>query len=185
MRTLSTLFKAAAKTDAFTFGYAAEMDFPSGFTRVNTSPYTIQINANNFMGVGNLGSIGAVEEEATLTAKGITMSLSGIDPALVSTALTENPRGRPCKLWVCLFNNADHTLINVPYPVGTWRMDTLSVSVGDKAVLTLAAESPLSDWSRSRSRYYTDGDQLSRHPTDLFFEFLAVNIDKEIRWGVA
>jgi len=182
MRALTTLFKAASKSENVVFGFAAEMDFPSGFTRLNTSPYVIQINANNFVGVGALGSVGTINEEASLTAKGITLELSGVDPALVATALTENPRGRKCKLWVCLFD-ADHILINNPYPVGTWTMDTMSISTGDKARIALTAESPLSDWDRPRVRYYTDGDQLSRYPTDKFFEFLAINIDKEIRWG--
>jgi len=182
MRTLSNLFKAASKADNFVFGIAAEMDFPSGITRMNTSPYVISINGNNFSGVGSLGKVSSISEEASLTAKGISMTLSGIDPAVVNVALNDNPQGRACKLWVCLFD-ADHKLINLPYPVGTWRMDTLSIASGKTATITLKAESALADWDRPRVRYYTDGDQQARYPGDLFFEFLAPNLDKEILWG--
>jgi len=184
MRALTALFLAATKSDNVAFGFAAEMDFPSGFTRLNTSPYTIQINGTNFIGVGSMGTVSTVSEEASLTAKGVVLELSGADPALLTTALTDNPRGRKCKLWVCLFDTTTHTLVNAPYPVGAWTMDTITVTTGANAKISLAADSPLSDWDRPRVRYYTDGDQLSRYPTDKFFEFLAVNIDKTIKWGV-
>jgi len=182
VRTLTTLFKAAAKSDSFVFGVATEMQFPSGVVRLNTSPYTIQINGNNFSGVGALGAVSAVSEESSLTATGINLTLSGIDPTTLGAALNDNPQGRPCSLWVCLFDQ-NHLLIPDPYPVGVWRMDTMKVAIGNKATITLSAESALTDWERPRLRYYTDGDQQARYPGDKFFEFLAPNIDRTILWG--
>ncbi len=182
MRTLTQLFAAAAKSKNFIFGVAVEMDFPGGIVYINTSPYVINIGGNNFAGVGALGKVSSVSEESSLTAKGISLTLSGIDPATLGTALNENPQRRPCKMWVCLFDN-NHIPIGNPYPVGTWRMDTMSISIGETATITLNAESALADWDRPRVRFYTDGDQQSRYPGDKFYEFLTPNMDKEILWG--
>lgn len=182
MRAITALFKAATKAENFVFGVAVEMNFPSGFSRMNTSPYVIAINGNNFAGTGQLGTVSSVSEESSLTAKGVTLTLSGIDPAMVNIALSENPQGRSCKMWVCLFD-ANHALIADPYPVGVWRMDTMDVTMDKTATISLKAESVLADWSRPRVRYYTDGDQQSRWQGDVFFDQLAPNLDKEILWG--
>jgi len=181
-RTLTTAMKNASQAENFVYGVAAELDFSSGFVRCNTSPYTITIGGNTYAGVGNLGSVSVVEEEATLAAKGVSLQLSGIDPTLLSVALNDNYRNRAAKLWLCLFDS-DHQLIADPYPIGTWRMDLMVVERGETATITLTAESPLADWDRPRLRLYTDQDQQSRFPGDKFFEFMPVNQDKEILWG--
>ena len=181
-RSLSGFFTTASKADNFIFGIAAEMDFSSGPVRLNTSPYDITIDTFPFLGVGNLGTVSAIKEESSLTAHGINLMLSGLDPTLVGIALNDTYQGRTCKLWVCLFDD-NHALISAPYPVGIWRMDTLTVDIGDEGRITLAAQSAMAAWNQSKPRYYTDGDQKNRYPGDLFFEYLAPNLGREILWG--
>ena len=179
---LTAAMITASQADNFVFGLAAELDFSSGMVRVNTSPYTLTIDGDSYLGVGDLGKVSPIDEEASLAAKGVSMQLSGVDPTLLSKALDEHYQGRAAKLWVCLFDD-DHQLISDPYPIGIWRMDSMDVEHGETGTITLTAESPMADWDRPRVRYYTDQDHQSRYPGDKFFEMMPVNIDKEILWG--
>jgi len=185
MRNLSVLLNTAAKAENVIFGWAVELDFADGFVRLNTTASDQVVGGNTYTGVGDLGTVSPIDEDASLRVTGINLTLSGASSALVTEALSSNYAGRSCRLFLILFDEA-HGIIGTPYAVGTWRMDTMSLSMSDgKSAISLRANSILADWDRPRVRYYTDQDQQSRYAGDKFFEFLAPNVDRQINWGTA
>lgn len=166
-----------------------EMDFSGGFVRANSTPYTLSFDADNdtvdedFLGVGNLGNISEVSEGADTRARSITLTLSGIDPALISVTLNEHYQGRSCKVWTGLLDD-NHKLIADPILVFWGRMDTMDVDIGETATITVAVESRLADWDRPRSARLTNEEQQARYPGDRGLEFVQQVADQEIRWGV-
>lgn len=166
-----------------------ELDFSSGFVRANSSPYTLSFDADadmvdeDFLGVGGLGGISPISEGADTKARNISLTLSGVDPALIATTLTEYYQGRPCKVWNG-FLDSGHKLIADPILVFWGRMDTMDVDMGETATITVTAESRLADWDRPRSARLTNEEQQARYPGDRGLEFVQQVADQEIRWGV-
>src|ERR1035438_462765 len=52
-------------------------------------------NGQVWTGIGTLGSISTIEEGSTVAAKGITLTLSGIDASLLNDVMTEFQVGLP------------------------------------------------------------------------------------------
>lgn len=161
-----------------------ELDFSGGFVRANSTPMTISYDGNDYLGVGNLGSIAIVEEGTDLKARGIRLGLTGIPPAMVSLTMNEYYQGRSCKIYLGLLDS-DHVLIADPVLLGEFRMDTMDIALGDTASITVTAESVLADWDRARARRYTHEDQLTEYPTDKGFQFISKVTNKDIVWGKA
>lgn len=81
-----------------------EMNFPTGFLRVNNSAVSLNWNGYEWLGVGRLGSIDQIEEGNTLEARGLRFSISGIEPAHVAIAIGQQYQGRDCKVWFAPLN---------------------------------------------------------------------------------
>jgi len=183
-RTLTSAANTAAQAAVVWPVTLVELDFASGFVRANSAPITIAFSGNDFLGVGNLGSVDAVKEGADLTARGINLQLSGIPSGLVSTALGEDYQGRSCKVWLGLLDS-DHVLIADPVLIFDGRMDTMDIQMGDTAAINVSAESRLADWDRPRVRRYTNEDQQQAFPLDKGLEFVPQMVSKQIIWGRA
>ena len=151
---------------------------------------TITYNSIGYLGLGTLGTISPVEETTDLSARGITMQLSGVPTAMVYTALTEDYQGRTCSV---MFGALSPTagLIASPITIFAGRMDVMQISDdGQTSLITMSAENKLIDFKRTREQRYTDEDQQTLFPTyasitlpDLGLEFVNAIQEKTIYWG--
>lgn len=163
--------------------------FDGGTVRMSSTPFNFTCDADGdaveetYLGVGNLGSIEAIQEGATLQSYGVKLTLSGVDTSIITAALAEHYQGRDCKIWLILLD-ADHALVGDPVEVFSGRMDTMEIIRGATAEVTLAVESRLADWDRPRIRRYTDEDQQRVYPGDLGLQFVNEMAEKELRWGL-
>jgi hypothetical protein len=159
-----------------------ELEFSSGTTRNHTGVGTITWNGNDYQGLGNLGSMGAIEEANDLQAQGFTLTLSGVNPANVALALGEQYQGRAARVYIALLD-ANHQLIGEPIGPFRGRMDTMDAEIGQEAKLTLTIYSRLADWERARIRRYNNADQQAQFPGDKGMEFVEQMVEKELVWG--
>jgi hypothetical protein len=74
------------------------MDFPGGILRVNNSAVSITWDGYDWLGVGRLGSIGSIDEGATLESRGLSLAISGVPPENIALALGQSYQGRDCKV---------------------------------------------------------------------------------------
>ena len=172
----------------------AELDFPSGFVRVNSTDRGIFFDSqgasplNEFLGVGRLGSISTVGETSSLQARGVELALSGIPSAHISAAF-ESAQGRPGRIWIGFLDDS-YALVVEPVLVFSGLIDNSSIDIGETATVTVTVESRLIAWERAKIRRYTNEDQQQRFSgesptiTDKFLEFVNQTVDKEILWGV-
>ncbi len=172
----------ASKADDVIPFNAVALNFDAASIYVNTTPYTITFGGNDYLGVGDLGAISKVQEGKDIQARGVNLDLSGIPPELVSIALNEQYQGRPLQVWLG-FLDSSHTLIIDPVLLGKWKMDTMDMSVGKTATISVKAESRLSNWNRPRSKRYTNEEQQENYPTDKGLEFVAEMIERQFFWG--
>lgn len=163
-----------------------ELDYPAGFIRVNSTDRTVSFDSGggpeNFIGVGNLGSVTAISEGSSLKAQGVQLSLSGINAANISAAF-ENAQRRPGKIWVGFFDD-DYLLVADPTLVFSGLIDSTSIDIGETATVTVFLESRLITWERAKIQRHTNENQQQRFAGDKFLEFINQMVEKEILWGV-
>jgi len=158
--------------------YAVEMNFDAGAVRLWTGYGDRTIGGQTYTGSGNLLNISGIEEAADLSAKGITLSLSGIDTSIVSLALQEPYQGRTARVLFGVAGVSDYV------EVFRGIMDVMTIQEdGSTATIELTVESKLVTLQRPNVRRYTSESHKLRYPSDTFFDFVEQLQDKEVAWG--
>ena len=167
--------------------YAVELDFDTAPVRFWTGYGDRTIGVDAYIGTGNLLNISGLEEVNDLSAKNITLQLSGLPPSLVSPdlppslvslALQEPYQRRSCKVY---FGTTD---TSAPIEVFSGLMNTMTIEDGgDTSTITLSVESKLVRLGKAVNWRYTEGNHQSRHSGDTFFSYVADLQDKDIIWG--
>lgn len=160
-----------------------ELQFSSGTIYATNLPVTVTWNAHDWIGLGNLGGISAVEEGENIQAYGLSLTLSGVQPGYVSIALGEQYQGRVAKVYLGLFNDS-YALIADPVVVFRGRMDNMELAQGDMFTIKVNCEGRLADFERARVRRYNHEDQIAVYPNDKGFEFVPQMVEKTLNWGV-
>jgi hypothetical protein len=182
MRTLSNAVSTALGSDNVPYLLLIQLDFASGTTRVCNAAYDFQWNGVTWVGAGFVGSIQPIEEGAELQMYGVAMQLSGIPTQFVSSALTQDYRGRNCTIYVAPLN-ASYQVLSDPVVAFKGRMDTMQIEMGQSATITMTAESRLTDWERARVRRYNNEDQQLTYPGDLGCQYVPQMVEKQLFWG--
>ena len=148
---------------------------------------TIFWNGHIWFGLGAFLGITAPEDSSTVEAKGITLTLSGIDSTLLPDALNEVQLGLPVTVYLALGTSAPVNAGNIiTSPVVMWqgRMDQPSFSVNaEEVTLNINCENRLLDMNIAVDRRYTNQDQQISNPGDN--GFLCVDAIEEVTlyWG--
>jgi len=135
------------------------------------------VNVETYTGSGNLLGISGLEEANDLSAKNITLTLTGIASSIVSLALSEPYQRRLCRVY---FGTDDTTAIEV----FSGFMNTMSIEdSGETSTITLTVESKLVRLEKASNRRYTHENHVSRNAGDTFFSYVADLQDKDVVWG--
>jgi hypothetical protein len=140
-------------------------------------------NGQAWQGVGSMLRISTIEEKALVTASGITVTLSGIDPTLLNDVLGEFQVCGRAIVFLGAFS-APGVLIASPIIVWSGLLDQPTIDVsGDSASISINCESRLIEMNVSVDRRYTDQEQQLDCPGDLAFSFVNSIQDQPIYWG--
>ena len=184
---------------------AVQMNLDSGVLRMWSGLGTRKINGSDFIGVGTLLSISAIEETAELYASGATVSLSGVPSDMLSLALSEQYQGRRAFIYLGVALNPSSWVVftGVWNDAGVWSDDAywyddgLSASQvysgyldqmvideqAETSTIAVTIESKLIDLERVRTYNYTSATQKAEYPLDLGFDFVASLQGKTYNWG--
>ena len=186
MRTPTGAFETALEASHLAQVVFLELQFRSATSRLCSREHDLAWNSFTWLGAGRVGSIEPVGEGGALESRGVAMTLSGIPPGALATALDPSEyKNRTCRFWFGLLDLSSASAITVVAdPVGpfVYRMDTLRFVVGRERALRLTAESRLADWQRPRMLRYNDADQQKLHPGDKFFQHIEQMAEAVIEW---
>jgi hypothetical protein len=162
----------------------AKLEFPSGTVYVHNSLGTYTWDGQDWLGVGDLGSISQVEEGIDVSPYAITLTLSGLDATISGAALTEDYFMHPVTVYMGVLD-ADDALIADPTQIWAGFMDQMNVSLGADGgdAIQLIAESELSRFDVSRNLMYTNAAQQERYSGDLFFSHIHKVQGAKFDWG--
>lgn len=182
-RSFSTAVKNALKSNTVRIVMFAELDFSSGILYVHDGIGTYTWGGEDWLGVGDFGSISSIEEGSEVSPYSINLTLSALDTTMAGAALTEDYFMRDVTIYMGILDE-DDALIDTPVQVWAGFMDVMSITAGSSGgdSITLTAESELSKFDRSLNLKYTHANQQKKDSTDLFFEFLKDIEGVKIRW---
>src|ERR1700683_3167224 len=103
-RDMTAAYLAAIQSGILRPVLFVEATFTSGPIYVWSGIGTIVWGGNTWVGIGNLGSISTIEEGSAVSAKGITLTLSGSDPTLLTGVTAEFQVGLPALVWLGVYD---------------------------------------------------------------------------------
>ena len=161
---------------------AVALDFTSGMVRVHDGIGTVTWGGNTYEGVGSLGGIEQVDESVEVIARPLSLTLSGVDTSLVSTAMTETYQNRTVTIYLGFLDETTNTVVDTPEVSWEGRMNQMSISSSEGgAAIKLTCEHRLR--REMRIARYTNEDQQLLHSGDRFFD-LVTNIKGFVsKWG--
>lgn len=151
----------------------------------STTPFSLTIKDIEYLGVGNLGSIAAVEESTEIQGLSMTVTMSGINTSIIPLALQRDKhyQGKPAKVHIAFFNE-DGTLIGDPVLIFDGQMDYMNISLGKEATVELTLESKFVQWELAKTARYNSVDQKERFPNDTGLDFIEDMEKTDIPWGI-
>jgi hypothetical protein len=181
-RDISPAYLAALKAAVLYPVIFVEAAFVAETIRLWTGLGDGSFNGQTWQGMGSLLGISTVEEGSTVEAKGITISLSGIDPVLLPECLNAFQVGLPVTVFLGLGDGAGN-LIPSPVVAFAGRMDQPTIEAdATTATISVACESKLLDLNTPLPYRYTNQDQQIFFPGDLFFAWVNSIQNVPIQW---
>ena len=190
-RNLPAGVAAASQAEVIRPRFLVELDFGSGIIRVTDAPFSIFWDSDGdmvdeeFFGVGDMGSISAVEETIEGKAKRVTLRLTGVKSSLISAALNENYRLRPGRIWRTYLNE-DNQIKGAPHPRFIGLMDTMVPRLdGADSTILLNIVNRYARWETALDApRWSDEDHQFRRPGDTFLSRMPeIAKGKEVFWG--
>ena len=147
-----------------------------------TGSGNIVFNGITWQGIGTLLGISSMEDGATVEARGITVTLSGLDANLLPQVMNQFRLGWPMAVYMCVFNGG-----LIDFPITTWAGNmgepTITVS-GTQATIEINCESKLVDLDIPCPLRLTMEDQQMLVPGDLGFQFISGLTEHTTFWGL-
>ena len=174
--------QSAAASTTVSLVTFADLQIPGDRLRLSDAPVTISWGGNDWTGIGQYGGIDVVSESIDVIAMPVKLSLSGVDASLVNDAMTTNYHGKNVTIYIGLFNVTTMALVDTPEEIWSGYMDVMTIDIDrGSAVISLDCEHRLR--RQTAAFRYTDEDQRSLYPTDLFFNKLHLIPQYRGKWG--
>jgi len=182
--TLSAPQQAELEKPVTRYVYFVELHFVSGIIRVCTAGQTINWGGFDWLGLGSVGSISALEESAGVTSSALNFSLNIAQASYLALALgaVTDYRGQPAKMY---FSPLDEQFRLIDTPQICWRgiMDTVVVGVdGEQGKAILKCETSAYGLKRRPSLRLNAAQQKQKYPTDTGLDYLTDLIANPQLW---
>lgn len=159
----------------------AKLEFSSGTLYVHDGIGSLSFGGDTYVGVGSFGGIESSDEQIELVAKPITLSLSGVDSSIVSSAMTEDYQNKPVTIYLGFLNDSN-AFVATPEIVWEGRMNQMQVSISKgTGSIKLSCEYRLR--REPIIARFSDQDQKLAFPGDRFFDLLPTIANYAGKWG--
>jgi hypothetical protein len=155
--------------------------------RVNSTMQNLIIDGQEYLGLGILGAISALEEKSDGQSVGYTLQLNGIPEYVTVNGQKkraadffseQNVQGRRSRVYIGFTNSKWQVVATKCINVGF--MDAQDLSLG---TISLTCESRPIDWQRPRVRYLTNNDQQLFNTGDTLLKYVSAIPGITLKWG--
>lgn len=156
--------------------------FPSGDFAMFTGPGSVTYGGVTYTGGGQFLQIGPAAASAGEEKGGLTITLSGTSPEVISIAETEEFQRRRVTVYLAIFG-PDGAILDADI-FFDGLADTIETNDDPAAPsVSLACEQRGLDLGRPRPFRYLPEDQKSRFTDDTFFDLVQIIQTREPTWG--
>lgn len=160
------------------------IEFASGPVYICTAYQPLILNGQIYTGVGSLLQISTIEDGSTVNARGVTVTLSGIDPTLLPATMNEFQVGLPATIYLGLFNTGGQQQIAESVIAWSGRTDQPTITVDEKtASISINLESILMDMNVPVPYRYTQQDLQLFAPGDQGFSWVNAIQNVPLWWN--
>ena len=184
-RTIGSTFSTQLSSTQTRPFYAVEFLYTQSL-RIWTGYGDFTVEGQIYTGLGNLISIGQVQETAETKASGIKISAGGLNTDVLASALNETQQGVIVNVYFGVLTTTSNAqaIVDTPYEIFSGFVDTVSINEqGDTSAISFNIENKLISLERPIDLRYTDQDQKHFFPNDKGLEFVNDIQDKVIAWG--
>lgn len=181
-RDISSSLKTGAQSAVHAYVVLVDLDFPSGNVRAHNGVGTYKINGDEFLGVGSLGGVEAMEETVELIPPPFKLILSSVDADIMTAVRNDNVYGRQALVYVGELGE-DFKLLDTPDLWIRGRMIKKEIVAGENNAVSISIESSAARLSRRNGKRYSLEDHQIDYPGDKFFEFMPYVVDAKIIWA--
>lgn len=182
-RTMTSAMKAMLASEVVYPVFLFQAEFASGWLYLWTGLGQRSWGGHTYEGIGWLVGFQNIEETTEIRAVGMSVTLRGVDPSIISIALQSVRKNKPGRIYIGGLD-ASRQIIADPVLAYEGRLDFGTVGKQPAgASVDIKYESKLAALERARERRYTHEDQQIDHPGDRFFEYVGSLQDKQIHWG--
>ena len=145
---------------------------------------SLTIDGTAYVGVGDSGLVSVTSGALGTTEQGTQVSLSGVDPEVVSRVDLRSLRGCPVVLYRLIFNGAGSQLLHgAVFLRGRVDRAPVEETPAGTSKITLHIESAARGLGRRSERMRTDADQRLISATDGGLRRVTYAGEKQIYWG--
>lgn len=167
--------------DGAIIGYAGDFEFPNGTFHNHTGVGDVVINGTTYFGVGEMGSVGNVENVSDANPASIDVSLSGIPSDIFNQIMQSNVRGSNVTVYKVIYSNAGQVLAAEAAVVG--QVSSYAWELKEEGAITLSVADEFNLYERPLQKYYTNLSWQKEHNGDMFWQYVAKLASKTIYWG--
>jgi len=160
-----------------------ELDWPTGMVRLHSGIGPVKYAGNEYQGVGQLGSIDSLSDTGEVGDTGLSLTLSGLDAALVASVIDDDAVGCAGRVYLGVLDEHQRLLDANVIPLFAGTAKRTPVRQGENPQITVELVSDSIAHNQRAGDRYTDNCQQRRHPGDRFFRYSEVMADKPFYWG--
>lgn len=139
-------------------------------------------DGHEWQGLGQFGSIEAVSESLEVFAQPLRLSLSGVDPDIIASAIASDYEGSTVRVWLGILDPDTYALLDTPEEIWSGFIDFMTVE-GDQNLCTVTVDCEHELRRQPVVSRWTDEDQRTRFSGDTFFDQLQNIPGAVAKWG--
>lgn len=180
---------SSALDDAFLVPVVfVELLFDSAPLRLHTdlgSIVTTDTSPNKtWLGAGDLGAVGPIEETEGAEPFSVELTLSGLDSTVLDEARNQDYQDRPVVIYVGVRDSVTGALVDNPTEIFYGQIDQMVITAGRQfSSVTVRAESEQTLWQRPAVIFYDAATLQDAYAGETFFNFLEELQNLQLRWG--
>lgn len=149
---------------------------------VHTGLGSITYASNEYAGIGNIATIGAVRESELIAPTPFTVSVSGLDYNAVSKAKDASSYGDVVTTYYG-YRQSDGTLYDNPIVFSKGKIERADLEQGETSGLSFTIDHDVSVLSEKDGRRFTDEDQQDAYSGDDIFSFVHIVPTQVLNWA--
>ena len=181
-RNLAAVFESFIQNDVVRPFIAVRLMLDAGDLLVWSGVGDLSLGGRTYTGAGNLLTMASVTESVDLSAPAVTLSLSGMNDAVISNALTVDYQNREAAIYFGVMDSGGDVVSN--FTIFAGRISTMHISEDSSAPsVGITIASRLDDISRPRRRRLSNEEQQELYPADKGLSHVNALQDQNIEWG--